>query len=57
MKKTPNFFIHYKLDESESIDLDSFGKSIIGFNSLLKEIFEITKIDADLEIRAVQPKK
>lgn len=57
MKKSPNFFIHYELDESESIDLDSFGKSIIGFNSLLKEIFEITKIDADLEIRAIQPKK
>lgn len=57
MKKAPNFFIHYELDESESIDLDSFGKSIIGFNWLLKEIFEITKIDADLEIRAIQPKK
>lgn len=57
MKKSPNFFIHYELDESESSDLDSFGKSIIGFNSLLKEIFKITKIDADLEIRAIQPKK
>lgn len=57
MKKSPNFFIHYELDESESSDLDSFGKSIIGFNSLLKEIFKITKINADLEIRAIQPKK
>jgi hypothetical protein len=57
MKKNPNFFIHYELDESESIDLDSFGKSIIGFNVLLREMFEISNIDADIEIRTTQPKK
>jgi hypothetical protein len=55
--KEPNFFIHYEPIDSESMDLEVFWKSIIWFNKLLKEIYIISNINADIEIRTIQPKK
>lgn len=56
MKKA-NFFIHYEPIDSESMDLDVFGKSVIWFNYLLKEIYAISNIEGDVDIKALQPKK
>lgn len=55
--KIANFYIHYELNELENIDLKSLWKSIIWFNSLLKEAFKISKIDWEIEILAAQPKE
>lgn len=56
MKKA-NFYIHYELNELDSIDLEALWKSIIWFNSLLKETFKISNIDWEIEIQAIQPKE
>ena len=55
--KESNFYIHYELNDSETLDLESLWKSIIWFNSLIKEAFKISKIDWDIEIQAAQPKQ
>lgn len=55
MKKA-NFYIHYELNDFNTVDLASLWESIIWFNTLLKEAFKISNIDWEIEIQAIQPK-
>lgn len=54
-----NLFIKYKglgIDDSE-IDLATLGESIIGFDVAIKEIFKISKINADLSVSVSKTRK
>jgi hypothetical protein len=54
-----NLFIKYKglgINDSE-IDLATLGESIIGFDVAIKEIFKISKINADLNISVSKTRK
>lgn len=55
--KRADFYIHYELNDLDSIDLESLWKSIIWFNYLLKEAFKISNIDWEIEIQTIQPKE
>lgn len=55
MKKA-NFYIHYELNNFNTVDLESLWQSIIWFNTLLKEAFKISNINWEIEIQAIQPK-
>ncbi|MEK9159439.1 MAG: hypothetical protein AAB383_01785 [Patescibacteria group bacterium] len=53
----PNFFIKYRGTNSESdseIDLGTLGDSIVGFNSVIKEVFSISKIQGELKVTATE---
>ncbi len=55
MSIEPNFFIKYngKSDSNGSpIDLVVLGESIVGFNSVVKEIFKISKLKGNISISA-----
>lgn len=55
MSIEPNFFIKYngKSDsDGSTIDLVVLGESIVGFNSVIKEIFKISKLKGEISISA-----
>lgn len=52
-KMKSNFYIKYRghrVNGSADIDLAVLGESIIGFDALIKEIFKISKLDAELKV-------
>lgn len=52
----PNLFIRYKLanDEKLGFDLSYLGESFVGFNDVFKELFEISEITGELEVRTLR---
>lgn len=51
-----NLYIKYVMNDQENtgFDLSSLGESFIGFNTVFKELFEISEISGELEIKTVR---
>lgn len=48
-----SIFIHYENEEnSNELELKTLCRSLLGFESLLREFFKISKLQADIEIKA-----
>lgn len=50
----PNFFIKYQSQQNSEINLALLGESIIGFDKTIREIYNLSKIEGDLEIKATK---
>lgn len=53
----PNFFIKYRginASNDSAVDLVALGESIIGFDALIKDIFEISKINGEVSVSATK---
>ncbi|MBU1613561.1 hypothetical protein KKC87_04005 [Patescibacteria group bacterium] len=50
----PNLFIKFKGLNDEPIDLDLFGESVVGFGKLIPEIFKISGIKGEINVKATK---
>lgn len=52
----PNLFIKYKSgnEENSGFDLAALGESFIGFNDIFKELFEISELKGELDVRTIR---
>ena len=52
----PNLFIRYRPIGSEDVglQLSNLGRSLIGFEEIIQEVFKISKIDGEIEIKATK---
>ena len=44
-------YLKYSFDKQNGLDLESLGESFIGFNRILKDIFEVSNLTGDIEIK------
>ena len=50
--------IKYEWDDAEKgFDMSALGESFIGFHAVLEELFELSRIDGELEIRTIKVKE